>query len=106
MSDESNSMFPPKGRAPSTRVKLLLSEEKSPFVKEIEHERIVNSTTQLSEGLEPEEVVKPPEVQESAKTLPARAIAIPRSSLYDPNTYVSHSSKLNPENSVNLLVIR
>ncbi|KAI8908723.1 hypothetical protein DFJ77DRAFT_127641 [Powellomyces hirtus] len=34
--------------------------------------------------------------------VPVRAVAIPNSALKDPATYVSHSSKLNPENNSNI----
>lgn len=55
------------------------------------------SPSSLSKSHEPKLVISS---EDEPVQLPSRAISIPNVHLYDPLTYVSHSSKLNPENWV------
>ena len=104
--------------------RILELECKQPFEKEIEHERQLNSVILPLEELNtavsssnadspspqplehisiPDDkmdfVCKSPLDDLKPFQLPSRAMTIANSDLYDPLTYVSHSSKLNPENS-------
>ncbi|KAJ3293902.1 hypothetical protein HK104_004131 [Borealophlyctis nickersoniae] len=102
------------------RIATLLSEEIRPFEKEIAHERSLNSgiLTVSNEDLaaaasgSPLVPDSPQSVHSNASFLmddgsseyiavpvPVRAVAIPKTQIKDPAVYVSHSSKLNPENN-------
>ncbi|KAJ3159818.1 hypothetical protein HDU86_001470 [Geranomyces michiganensis] len=106
-----------------------LQDESNPLEKEIAHERVLNlnssalSLFQIEEqiplspadgtpppsfgsrqrtmslGMPEEPGSRPGTPENDATAIPVRAVAIPNSALKDPATYVSHTSKLNPENS-------
>ncbi|KAI8998153.1 hypothetical protein BC832DRAFT_245248 [Gaertneriomyces semiglobifer] len=98
---------------PLSRIQTLLKEETQPFAKEIAHERALNLAASqvlgdMDENTPPvspmntSTAIHSCEMEDEALTplpVPVRTVAIPNSALKDPATYVSHSSKLNPENS-------
>ncbi|KAJ3147534.1 hypothetical protein HDU89_005357 [Geranomyces variabilis] len=106
-----------------------LQDETNPLEREISHERVLNLNsnalslfqiddqiaTSPADGTPPpsfgsrqrtmsvsmpeEPGSRPGTPEDTATAIPVRAVAIPNSALKDPATYVSHTSKLNPENS-------
>ncbi|KAI9007213.1 hypothetical protein BC832DRAFT_435402 [Gaertneriomyces semiglobifer] len=97
-----------------SRIQALLKEETQHIAKEIAHERALNlASASYTLDVMDEEIpsdllanssftTQRSKIEEEVSAIvpvPVRTVAIPNSALKDPATYISHSSKLNPENS-------